>query len=62
VLIEGSKDGLLVGRSHRDAPEIDGLVYVKGDSRPGSIVECIVREAEHYDLYAKELEPARALV
>jgi ribosomal protein S12 methylthiotransferase len=31
VLIEGQGDGLSVGRSYRDAPEIDGLVLVQGE-------------------------------
>jgi len=56
VLIEDSKDGKLVGRSHRDAPEIDGLVYVNGSGRPGEILECVVREADHYDLHATAVE------
>lgn len=31
VLLEGQGDGLLVGRSYRDAPEIDGLVIIEED-------------------------------
>ena len=39
ILIEGiQEDGMLVGRSYRDAPEIDGLVFVSGDSPAGNIV------------------------
>lgn len=39
VLIEGvQEDGMLVGRSYRDAPEIDGLVFVKGKAPIGEIV------------------------
>ena len=30
VLIEGQGDGISLGRSYRDAPEIDGLVIVEG--------------------------------
>lgn len=38
VLVEGYQDGMLVGRSYRDAPEIDGLVFVKGDAEVGDIL------------------------
>ena len=31
VLIEGSDGGLSLGRSYRDAPEIDGMVIVEGE-------------------------------
>jgi ribosomal protein S12 methylthiotransferase len=53
VLIEGSQEGWRVGRSHRDAPEIDGLVYVEGDTDLGSIVEAEVTSAGPYDLFAR---------
>ncbi len=65
VLIDGEQDGWLVGRSHRDAPEIDGLVFVKGTAEPGSIVEVEVTSAEPYDLYGnivgQAVAPARRL-
>lgn len=39
VLIEGiQEDGMLIGRTYRDAPEIDGLVFVSGDAPVGGIV------------------------
>jgi ribosomal protein S12 methylthiotransferase len=53
VLIEDEQEGWLVGRSHRDAPEIDGLVFVDGRAAPGSIVRATVTSAEPYDLYAR---------
>ena len=55
VLIEDSREGWLIGRSHRDAPEIDGLVFVEGDSKPGDIVRVEVTGAEEYDLYARQI-------
>ncbi|NMC79864.1 MAG: 30S ribosomal protein S12 methylthiotransferase RimO, partial [Chloroflexi bacterium] len=38
VLIEGCNDGIAVGRSYRDAPEIDGLVFAEGEAPIGEIV------------------------
>ena len=43
-----------VGRSFRDAPEVDGKVYVRNcTARPGSFVRTRVVEAKHYDLVAE---------
>jgi ribosomal protein S12 methylthiotransferase len=50
VLIEGSGDGLSVGRSYRDAPEIDGMVIVDGDTPVGEIVPVRISGALAYDL------------
>ncbi len=50
VLIEGQGDGLSVGRSFRDAPEIDGLVLVEGHAPPGEIVPVRINGALEYDL------------
>jgi len=54
VLIEGSEGELAVGRSYRDAPDIDGLVYVKGGSAlAGEFVSAEVTGARPYDLIAR---------
>jgi ribosomal protein S12 methylthiotransferase len=51
VLIDSVKDGWCIGRSHRDAPEIDGFVYVQGEASPGEIVRVRIQRAEAYDLW-----------
>ncbi len=50
VLVEGHGDGLSVGRSYRDAPEIDGLVIVPGELPVGAIVPIRIDGAMNYDL------------
>jgi len=50
VLIEGYDKGLSIGRSYRDAPEIDGLVIVEGKAKPGKIVPVKINGAMAYDL------------
>jgi ribosomal protein S12 methylthiotransferase len=50
VLIEGQNDGLSIGRSYRDAPEVDGLVLFEGESIVGSIQPVKITEALAYDL------------
>ncbi len=51
VLIEGRGDGISVGRTYRDAPEIDGLVLVEGELPVGELVPIRITGALEYDLY-----------
>jgi ribosomal protein S12 methylthiotransferase len=50
VLIEGQDKEIAIGRSYRDAPEIDGMVFVEGNVEIGSIVPVIITGAMTYDL------------
>ncbi len=50
VLIEGQNKGIAIGRSYRDAPEIDGMVFVEGKAEPGSILPVKITGAMAYDL------------
>lgn len=50
VLIEGHGDGLSVGRSYRDAPEVDGLVILEGEVPVGEMVPARITGAINYDL------------
>jgi ribosomal protein S12 methylthiotransferase len=50
VLIEGVGQGISVGRSYRDAPEIDGLVLIKGEIATGQIIPVRISGAMVYDL------------
>jgi ribosomal protein S12 methylthiotransferase len=50
VLLEGAGDGMTVGRSYRDAPEIDGLVLIREEVPPHRIVTVEVTEALPYDV------------
>ena len=50
VLVEGYDNGLTVGRSYRDAPEIDGLVLAEGQAEIGQIVQIKISGAMAYDL------------
>ncbi len=60
VLVEGHGDGVSVGRSFRDAPEIDGLVVVPGELPLGAIVPVRIDGATTYDLtgYPDGVQPA----
>lgn len=50
ALIEGQGDGLSIGRTYRDAPEIDGLVIVEGELPVGEILPIKINGAMTYDL------------
>jgi ribosomal protein S12 methylthiotransferase len=59
VLVEGhgtTDDGqtLLVGRSFRDAPEVDGQVFVWGSAPVGSFVRACITHAAEYDLWGED--------
>jgi len=50
MLVEGYGDGVSIGRSYRDAPEIDGLIIVPGELPLGEIVPVRIDGAMAYDL------------
>ena len=54
VLIDEVDEEGATGRSAADAPEIDGLVYLNGETglKPGDLVKVRIDEADEYDLWA----------
>ncbi len=60
VLIEGRtgrREFPWWGRTRFQAPEIDGITYVRGAAlAPGGIVRCRIAEAALYDLYAEKAD------
>ena len=67
VLIDETIRGGAIGRSSADAPEIDGVVYVrkpKGMRRklmPGEFVDVIVRKTDAHDLWGEMLPQSRKI-
>ena len=55
VLIEQEHPGTgqLIGRATQFAPEVDGLVYVRGEASLGSIIPVNITTADVYDLYGE---------
>jgi ribosomal protein S12 methylthiotransferase len=53
VLVEGAGDGVSIGRSYRDAPEVDGVVIVEGELPPGEFARVRLTQAIEYDLMAE---------
>jgi ribosomal protein S12 methylthiotransferase len=59
VLIEEKSDRPdynFIGRCRRQAPEIDGITYVKGTRlKIGSIVKCKITACDDYDLFGETI-------
>jgi ribosomal protein S12 methylthiotransferase len=55
ILVEGTgeRDGapMMMGRSFRDAPEIDNFVWAAGDAPVGSFADVQIERATAYDLW-----------
>jgi ribosomal protein S12 methylthiotransferase len=60
LIEERRPDGTLVGRTYRDAPDIDGVVYVRGAAAPGDMVRVRITEAGVYDLTGEVVASAPA--
>ncbi|MBR2530360.1 MAG: radical SAM protein, partial [Lachnospiraceae bacterium] len=54
VIVDGylPEDGVYVARSYKDAPDIDGLVFVKSDTEliTGDMIDVLITGAKDYDL------------
>ena len=57
-MVDEIDDGGAVARSHWDAPEIDGNVYVRGKTglKPGDRLRVVVEAADDYDLFARRID------
>ena len=51
------EDGVAVGRTTADAPDIDGVIYVTTDRhlKPGDFVDVKVTDSRDYDLIGREV-------
>ncbi len=56
----GADGPVVVGRTYRDAPEVDGLALLKGEFAPGELVRARVEGALPYDLLLSPAGPPGA--
>ena len=49
VLVEGNG----VGRTYMDVPDIDGVIYLEGNAKPNTFVNCEITGFKEYDLIGK---------
>ncbi len=65
LLVEGigeDEDGdpVVAGRTYREAPEVDGMVFARGTAAIGDRVSVRIEETADYDLYGRILSPRGA--
>jgi ribosomal protein S12 methylthiotransferase len=57
VIVDEVNRKYIVGRTKYDAPEIDGLVYIKNNGinsvKVGDMIQAQITSSDEYDLYAK---------
>ena len=53
IIEQIQSDGVVVARSYRDAPDVDGLVYIKTKEflTPGDIVDVKINKVSSYDMF-----------
>ncbi|NYZ14021.1 30S ribosomal protein S12 methylthiotransferase RimO [Azospirillum sp. RWY-5-1] len=53
VLIDEVDEDGAIGRSYADAPEIDGSVFLNGETgvKPGDLVDVVIENSDEYDLW-----------
>ncbi len=58
VLVDEVDDDGAIARSYADSPEIDGCVFINGETEllPGDMLDVEVTEADNYDLWAKPVK------
>ncbi|PRX31052.1 SSU ribosomal protein S12P methylthiotransferase [Orenia metallireducens] len=55
--VQSEEPVIMVGRTRRDAPDVDGVIYVEGTSAQiGDMIKVKVTEAYEYDLVGVEIE------
>jgi len=52
ILIDGAGEGISIGRTYREAPEIDGMVILPAELPVGEFILGQIVEAQEYDLVA----------
>ena len=59
VLIEGKlpEDGVFIGRTYKDAPNVDGMIFINSDREliTGDIIKARVTDSHEYDLIGEEV-------
>jgi ribosomal protein S12 methylthiotransferase len=57
VLIDEVDEEGAIGRTYADAPEVDGLVYLNGETslEPGDMIQVMIEHADEYDLWGSQI-------
>ena len=59
VLVEGKlpEDGVFIGRTYKDAPNVDGMIFINSDRElvTGDVIKARVTDSHEYDLIGEEV-------
>ena len=59
VLIEGKlpKEGVFIGRTYMDAPNVDGMIFINSNREliTGDIISAVITGSHEYDLIGEEV-------
>ena len=57
LLVIGKENGYYIARSEKEAPDVDGIIYLSSDEAiaEGSFVKAVIDDADSYDLYATHM-------
>ncbi|NLJ64439.1 MAG: 30S ribosomal protein S12 methylthiotransferase RimO [Christensenellaceae bacterium] len=57
LLVIGKENGYYIARSEKEAPDVDGIIYLSSDEAiaEGSFVKAVIDDADSYDLYATHI-------
>ena len=56
LITEVRPGGVCVCRSHWEAPDADGLIFVRGEGQPGQMRRAVITQADTYDLHARWID------
>ncbi|MCL2912286.1 30S ribosomal protein S12 methylthiotransferase RimO [Shewanella corallii] len=58
ILIDDVDEEGAIGRSYADAPEIDGMVFLNGETEltPGDMVRAVITHSDEHDLWAEMVQ------
>ncbi|MCF1429191.1 MAG: 30S ribosomal protein S12 methylthiotransferase RimO [Shewanella sp.] len=58
ILIDDVDEEGAIGRSYADAPEIDGMVFLNGETElnPGDMVRAVITHSDQHDLWAEMVQ------
>lgn len=62
VLVDRKENGFYIGRSYREAPEVDGEIlipYEEKNLKAGEFYHCEIYDCNEYDLYARPVQIQR---
>lgn len=55
VVIEKIENNLMIGRTSFQAPDIDGIVYIKGKGKIGEFIKVKITKVDFYNLWAESI-------